>query len=504
MASPFDDDGQVDDDEFFDYNPHPYGGGYDISATYGAPLPPSPSTCYQPISAPANVPAPPVPAPAPAPSMPRSPIPQDPPARKPPPSPTPIPTPTPAPVPAEPYYHWPKPHDYGDAPRWGPTYYATPEVFRGWPYLPPPTGPRCCRSSRCVPRDYWRQCMRGLDYLFGHADGYGERRIGVDCHGVPVYANKKGAVEDAVVVEVPPPVTGHVQWHEPGEALPPDQSNQSSWEYDDAKEDTYATAQPTYDTSYGQSYSDHGLSDEPPTLSWYGSANVDAYAYAQPTYDTSYQQSYSVHGISDESSWFPNQSYQDVYKEQESQYQEVLSSYGAENTISAQPIYCYNQHFSEQPLHIEVEPPETVYSHKLEYHENFSAYTDQTNTDNLETSTPSCEIQPYVYVPDVPLEPYQPSWSRNLGYYQACTEEVAPKYDNHALDSGEYGDMASLFPCSSYPKPVEVYEQSYSDEYVSLQQNFQSNWNIFSEDTSQITRSGDDCNYPNGSFWPFG
>lgn len=117
-------------------------------------------------------------------------------------------------------------------------------------------------------------------------------------------------------------------------------------------------------------------------------------------------------------------------------------------------------------------------------------------------STQSREIQPYAYVPDVPLEPYQPSWSMNLGYYQACTGEVAPEYNNHDLQSGEYGDMASLFP--SYPQQVEVYEQSYGDEYISSEQNFQSNWNVFSEDNSEITRSGDDFNHQNGSFWPFG
>ena len=120
--------------------------------------------------------------------------------------------PVPVPV-AEPFY-WPKPHDYGDAPRW-PLVYPTPEVFRRWPYLA--AGSHCCHS-RGGPRDYWRQCMRGLDCLFGHADGYGERRIGTDCHGVPVYANKKGGVEDAVVVEVPPPAIGNVQWHDAGEA----------------------------------------------------------------------------------------------------------------------------------------------------------------------------------------------------------------------------------------------------------------------------------------------
>ena len=59
--------------------------------------------------------------------------------------------------------------------------------------------------------------MRGLDFLFGHCDGYGERRIGVDSLGVPVYANRKGGVEDAVVVEVAPPATGTVQWRDAGQ-----------------------------------------------------------------------------------------------------------------------------------------------------------------------------------------------------------------------------------------------------------------------------------------------
>lgn len=46
--------------------------------------------------------------------------------------------------------------------------------------------------------------MRGLDYLFGHTQGYGERRIGVDSYGIPIYANKKGG-GDALTVEVEPP-----------------------------------------------------------------------------------------------------------------------------------------------------------------------------------------------------------------------------------------------------------------------------------------------------------
>ncbi|XP_062189474.1 uncharacterized protein LOC133892610 isoform X3 [Phragmites australis] len=194
----------LDDDEFDDYNPHPYSGGYDISATYGSPLPHSPATCY-PVSTPAAVPAPTAPQPSslpqpPAPAPPRQSPPAQPRSSSPPQSPPPV---------AEPYY-WPEPYNYGDAPRDQPMY-AAPEVFRGWPYF---SGAQC--HSTCG-RDYWRHCMRGLDYLFGHSDGYGERRIGVDYHGIPVYANKKGGVEDAVVVEVAPPATGTVECHDAGE-----------------------------------------------------------------------------------------------------------------------------------------------------------------------------------------------------------------------------------------------------------------------------------------------
>ncbi|WVZ67107.1 hypothetical protein U9M48_016234 [Paspalum notatum var. saurae] len=398
-----------DDAEFDEYNPHPYRGGFDIAATYGSPLPPSPATCY-PVAYPAAVPAPTAP-------QPRSPLPQ--------PTPTPAPAPPPPPPPpAEPHY-WPKPYHYGDAQPYQPMY-ATPEVFRGWPFLP---GAHCHRSTACGRHDYWRQCMRGLDYLFGHSDGYGERQIGVDCLGVPVYANRKGAVQDAVVVEVAAPATGTVHWH-----------------HDDAP-----------------AAHEHHHSNDSNRLSWYGDAQEETHTYAQPTYTSySYEQSYDLHGVSDETTWFPNQNYQDVYNDEESQYQESLSCHqGSE--ISSQPIFSYNQHFGEQPLHIHVEPPETVSSHKLEYYENFSTYDYQNDVNSLENSRQSYEIQPYVHMPYDQAEPYKPSWSLNSGYYQACTEGITPEYDNNALASGECWDMSSLFMSPFYPQETQTYEQSHGD-----------------------------------------
>ncbi|XP_066400605.1 uncharacterized protein At5g39570-like isoform X2 [Miscanthus floridulus] len=462
-----------DDNEFDDYNPHPYAGGYDITATYGSPLPPSPATCH-PVASPAATPAPTAPQPVPRPPRPQPPAPAPAPAPAPqPPKPSSPPAPAPAPT-AEPYY-WPKPYDYGDAPRHQPLY-PTPEVFRGWPFLPPPPAPHCrCRSACAHHRDYWRQCMRGLDYLFGHCDGYGERRIEVDSLGVPVYANRKGGVEDAVVVEVAPPATGTVQWHDTGEEQ--FQSNRSSC-YGHAQEEAHSYEQPTY-TSYDRSY-------EQPTYTSsydrsYGQPNYTSYdrSYEQTAY-TSYGQSneqpYSFHGVPDETTWFPNQSYQEVYgeeesqsqevyREEESQYQEFLS-YDEDSKISSQPIFSYNQHFGEQPLHIHVEPPETVSSHKLEYYENFLTYNSQNDVDNLESSRQSYEIQPYVDIPYDQLEPYRPSWSLNSGYYQACTEGITPEYDNHTLASDECWDMSSLFMSPFYPQEARSYEQSHGDENV--------------------------------------
>jgi hypothetical protein len=59
-------------------------------------------------------------------------------------------------------------------------------------------------------------------------------------------------------------------------------------------------------------------------LSWYASAEEGAYANAKPaypSYDLSYDQPYSYQDVSDEPSWFSNQSYEEVYEEQDSTYQ---------------------------------------------------------------------------------------------------------------------------------------------------------------------------------------
>lgn len=89
--------------------------------------------------------------------------------------------------------------------------------------------------------------------------------------------------------------------------------------------------QPTY-TSYDQSYeqptyTSYDRSYEQPTYTSYDRSyeqlthtSYDR-PYEQPTSDGSYEQHNRFHGVPDKTTWFPNQSYQDVYREEESQYQ---------------------------------------------------------------------------------------------------------------------------------------------------------------------------------------
>jgi hypothetical protein len=55
--------------------------------------------------------------------------------------------------------------------------------------------------------------MRGLDFLFGHAQGYGERRVGTDVYGTPIYANKRIATESVAVQMEQPPVQ-RLEYHQ--------------------------------------------------------------------------------------------------------------------------------------------------------------------------------------------------------------------------------------------------------------------------------------------------
>ncbi|CAN6320128.1 unnamed protein product [Urochloa humidicola] len=224
-----------DDDDFFvEYNPHPYSGGYDIAATFGAPLPPSAKTCY-PISSSAAA----------------TPEPKYPPLGKP----------------------------YGNEEALRDAVHESPEVLpngaategkvrrRGW-----------CR------RVFWKKCVRVLDYVFCYKDPYAEKRIGVDSYVVPVCANRKQSKEDALAaeVEVILPALGRVEPHDGSEELV--QSNELSWHsnYRNEANTSQFMSNSHYTPSFAQSYGLPGVLGKPdwfPNFSYSESHQVEEFEH---------------------------------------------------------------------------------------------------------------------------------------------------------------------------------------------------------------------------------
>ncbi|CAN6289568.1 unnamed protein product [Urochloa humidicola] len=221
-----------DDDDFFvDYNPHPYRGGYDIVATFGAPLSPSAKTCY-PISSSAAA---------------ATPKPEDPPLGGP----------------------------YGDEEALRDPVRKSPEAF--------PNG--VATEGKVRRRGFWKKCVRVLDYVFGYKDPYAEKRIGVDNYVVPVYANMTQSKEDASAaeVEVTPPALGRVEPDDGSEELV--QSNELSWHstYRD-EADTYSQLMSNsyYTPSFAQSYGLPGVLGKPdwfPNFSYSESHQVEEFQH---------------------------------------------------------------------------------------------------------------------------------------------------------------------------------------------------------------------------------
>ncbi|RWV88529.1 hypothetical protein GW17_00049380 [Ensete ventricosum] len=166
---------EFDGDDFEEYNPHPYLGGYDIALTYGHPLPPSSATCY-PISSSASLPS--------------------------------EQTTPPPPHATAPTFDHGLPENYQPEEP-----FPSPDLFRSWPY--PTWEDRQVYHGDAEAGGGWNGWGRALDYLFGHAQGYGERRVGVDSYGIPIYANKKLGGAESVVVEVEPAPVQRLAYYHP-------------------------------------------------------------------------------------------------------------------------------------------------------------------------------------------------------------------------------------------------------------------------------------------------
>jgi len=147
-------------------------------------------------------------------------------------------------------------------------------------------------------------------------------------------------------------------------------------------------------------------------------------------------------------------------------------------------------------------------SHPVEefQHEHLSTYFGQSDGDILETPAHAYNIQSYMPISDMPIEPFKPSWSQNWGLSDAYMPGDAPENDAHPLISGEYGAVGSLFISPFYPRETEAFEWAPSDEHASFQHNWHNSTyqNVSMDGVSPISQQADDSYSMNGSFWPLG
>ncbi|XP_038980367.1 uncharacterized protein At5g39570-like isoform X2 [Phoenix dactylifera] len=409
------------EDDFEEYNPHPYLGGYDIALTYGSPLPPAPAICY-PVSSPTpDLPPPPLAEEAKTDPTPRS---------------QPLPQAAPIPVP-EPEPERPPPYDYGTQGSYQPEPYY-PDIFRSWLFG---------EEGR------WNPWGRTLDYLFGHAQGYGERRIGVDSYGIPIYANKNQSSQ-SISVQVEPAPAQRLDFYD----VHNEQTDESwSSSYGERREESYDYLNPTY--AYDRHY------------------------YEQPL---SIQVSPSEHKVFEEQ----------VYHDQHS------SSYDERNYVTdlfGSLSYGYERHYHEQPLNVQIEPIEQTWSQKLSYHDDYQRpASPKSNWHSSSSNERGGEGHifgdpNYAYgrhsneqTHGDQLEPFMPSWSRNLGYHEFYGEEVSHRSSwghednivrssNHAYERHYHEDplCLQLEPFKPAWSQNPSYYKAYEEEVPPL-----SNWKI--------------------------
>ncbi|KAG6493714.1 uncharacterized protein At5g39570-like isoform X1 [Zingiber officinale] len=415
----------TDDDDFPEYNPHPYRGGYDIALTYGDPLPPSSAICY-PIST------------------------------------SPVSPPSPPPSPPRPSYlgGFLDPHPAEPFP--------SPDLFRSWPFTDWDN-----RQAYAVPEggDGWNGWRRALDYLFGHAEGYGERRIGVDSYGIPIYANKKLHGAESVLVEVPPAPVDRVEYHD---TRPEDHHHWSSC------------------------YS--------------GTAEKHGYGHPVLAYDRHYaEKALHVEIDPNESVWHQKVNYHEGYQVQSHHHSQFNDS-DYVGAFFGSPSIAYNRHHYEQPLHLQVEPIETDWYQKSSYSEAYqesafpkSEWSSSHNDTQREAGdffhSSGSTYQRYSWEqPDyVELRPYEPSWSYNQGHYDG-NEEETPKWNWQYSSVGGQGENFTNSEDTYYYTQQEYYEQAEPiqvEPYKSSWSQYSSYYEAQNEQLSQIDElEGDSPYYP--------
>ncbi|XP_074575021.1 uncharacterized protein LOC141831539 [Curcuma longa] len=412
MASAADDDDY--DFDFPEYNPHPYRGGYDIALTYGAALPPSSAICY-PIST----------------------------SQVSPPSP-----PRPSHLEGSPGPHYAEP-------------FPSPDLFRSWLFTDWDN-----RQAHAVPEggEGWNGWRRALDYLFGHAEGYGERRIGVDGYGIPIYANKKLHGAESVLVEVQQAPVERVEYHD---TRPEDHHHWSS--------------------CYG------------------GTAEKLGYGNPVLAYDRHYsEKALRVEIDPNESVWHQKLNYHEGYQMQ-SHYNSELNDSDYVDAFFGSPSIAYSSYHYEQPLHLQVEQVQTDWYQQSSYSEAHQEFewssshndTQREDSDFFHSSGSSYQRYSWEQPDNVELRPYEPSWSYNQDHYDGYEEET-PKLNWHYSSVGGQAEKSTNSEDTYYYTQQEYYQQAEPiqvEPYKSSWSQYASYYEAPNEQVSQIEEPEGDSPY---------
>ncbi|KAK8957712.1 hypothetical protein KSP39_PZI001327 [Platanthera zijinensis] len=391
------------------YNPHPYQGGYDIVLTYGSPLPPSPTICY-PISAAAS--SPPLNPQLPPPSVPVDPL------------------ASPEAVGRE--------NDLPEA-ELGSSYGLGFRDFGlDWSLNFPPfmmaAGGNSLAGLRYDAEElrYWGQFRRAAEYIFGYSQGLGERRIGVDSLGIPIYAHRNRG-SDSVHVQIEPGRTEKLNYHLES---PCRVSLQCSSTYNNNREDENYKFSNLSDAFMVQEPGrteklNYHLESPCRISSSYGERRNEVNVYENLGIDYSthcYGGAQNVHMEAIESSYhtldYPEASQEVSYTDSDWE----LPYKGYENESN---VYDVAREY-EQQSHTELEPYWSSWAQYPGYHgiseDVYSGSQPQTSSlgewsdeGKLYSSEPA--FQTHHDDHSVELEPFKPTWMLNPNYY-ATDEEI--------------------------------------------------------------------------------
>ncbi|XP_020577009.1 uncharacterized protein At5g39570-like isoform X2 [Phalaenopsis equestris] len=418
-------------EDFEEYNPHPYQGGYDIALTYGDPLPPLSAICY-PLSDSSSHPTLP----------PNGPLPL-------------IPMEYPASSDAseraisisdereddraDPAYD----SSYGNGERgftsaewWWNHSGFSPFAMNGFGGC----------SYDAEEMRYWSPLRRAAEYIFGYSQGFGERTIGVDSYGIPIYAYKlRGS--DTVNVEIQPARTEQLEYH--------DNSKRWSSTYNNWEDENHRLCRSAH--AYPQHHSEESFEAEVDSfpLSYGESMNeVNLNGNLEMAYNKRYYSGALNVQLEPVESSFQQLSYHEEFSHTNSNSEPLFGIHGEERNEFTNVYHDYQRQVYHQPSNFELEPYKPTWArYSGNYRISEEDISDYYEVDRESYSPSSAwptsfdetgdegkfHSSEYAYKAHhdghfLALEPFKPTWMLNPNYYGSYEEFSAPDKQLYSSD----------------------------------------------------------------------